>query len=181
MPVHVHTMPAFAGNETTMTMLQRPLRTMAASKRAPLPHDPTTRRAVARAAALCATLGAGVSPLASAQEAAPQEAASQVVTIIGNSQDPQSSTGSAYVLTARELRKFEAANINSVLRAVPGVYVREEDGLGTFPNIGSAPARRGAAAASRSWKTAFRRRCRPMPTPRPTTSLPSRAWRASRS
>lgn len=59
-----------------------------------------------------------------------------VVTIIANPQDPQSTMGSAYTLTDDELRKFESTNVNEVLRAVPGVYVREEDGLGTFPNIG---------------------------------------------
>lgn len=58
------------------------------------------------------------------------------VTIIANPQDPQSTMGSAYSLSAEELEKFESTNVNDVLRAVPGVYVREEDGLGTFPNIG---------------------------------------------
>ncbi|WP_159912784.1 TonB-dependent receptor [Pantoea sp. 18069] len=58
------------------------------------------------------------------------------VTVIAKPQDPQSTMGSAYVLTQRELEKFEDTNINSVLRRIPGVYVREEDGMGTFPNIG---------------------------------------------
>ncbi|MFN7055866.1 TonB-dependent receptor family protein [Hyphomonas sp.] len=58
------------------------------------------------------------------------------VTVIGNIEDPQSTYGSAYTLTERELQKFESANVNSILRSVPGVYVREEDGLGAFPRIG---------------------------------------------
>lgn len=58
------------------------------------------------------------------------------VTVIGDIEDPQSTYGSAYTLTERELQKFESSNVNSVLRAVPGVYVRDEDGLGTFPRIG---------------------------------------------
>lgn len=58
------------------------------------------------------------------------------VTIIANIEDPQSTFGSAYTLTPRELKKFESANVNSILRSVPGVYVREEDGLGAFPRIG---------------------------------------------
>lgn len=59
-----------------------------------------------------------------------------IVTVIGNIEDPQSTYGSAYTLTERELEKFESSNVNAVLRAVPGVYVRDEDGLGTFPRIG---------------------------------------------
>lgn len=58
------------------------------------------------------------------------------VQVIANPEDPQSSTGSAYVLTEQELGKFESTNINNVLRSVPGVYVREEDGHGAFPRIG---------------------------------------------
>ncbi len=58
------------------------------------------------------------------------------VMVISNIEDPQSTYGSAYTLTERELQKFESSNVNSILRSVPGVYVREEDGLGTFPRIG---------------------------------------------
>lgn len=58
------------------------------------------------------------------------------VRIISNLEDPQATTGSAYILTEQELEKFEHTNINQILRNVPGVYVREEDGLGTFPRIG---------------------------------------------
>lgn len=58
------------------------------------------------------------------------------VKIIANPENPQSSMGSAYVLSAEELNKFKHTNINQVLRGVPGVYVREEDGLGMFPRIG---------------------------------------------
>lgn len=72
------------------------------------------------------------SPAAAAEVTLPEVR----VTVIANPQDPQSTMGSAYVLTKEELEKFEDTNINSVLRRVPGVYVSEEDGMGTFPNIG---------------------------------------------
>ena len=36
----------------------------------------------------------------------------------------------------RELEKFESRNVKSVLSAVPWLYVRDEDALGTFPRIG---------------------------------------------
>lgn len=62
--------------------------------------------------------------------------ASETVTIIGSREKARRSTGSAHVITEQDLEKFESTNIHSILRAVPGVYVREEDGLGTFPRIG---------------------------------------------
>lgn len=57
------------------------------------------------------------------------------VRVIANPEDPQSSMGSAYVLTERELEKFERTNVNTILRSVPGVYTREETGQGVFPRI----------------------------------------------
>ncbi len=60
----------------------------------------------------------------------------QDVVVIGTREQARLSTGSAYVVRAEELRQFEFTNVHSILRSVPGVYVREEDGLGTFPRIG---------------------------------------------
>ena len=72
------------------------------------------------------------------------------VRVIANPEDPQSTTGSAYYLSERELEKFEYANVNNILRNVPGVYVREEDGLGTYPRIGIR-----ASSAGRSDKVSI--------------------------
>jgi len=58
------------------------------------------------------------------------------VKVIGNHEDPQGTTGSAYVLTEQELGKFTRSNVHDILRSVPGVYVREENGIGFFPRIG---------------------------------------------
>lgn len=44
--------------------------------------------------------------------------------------------GSAQTIGAAELQRFERDNIHQVLSAVPGVYIREEDGYGLRPNIG---------------------------------------------
>jgi Fe(3+) dicitrate transport protein len=44
--------------------------------------------------------------------------------------------GSAYTLSAAELERFESDDVHKVLAAVPGVYIREEDGYGLRPNIG---------------------------------------------
>src|SRR5690606_13050083 len=38
--------------------------------------------------------------------------------------------GSAHAVTEQELERFEHDDIHKVLSAVPGVYIREEDGYG---------------------------------------------------
>ncbi len=43
--------------------------------------------------------------------------------------------GSGYFVTANEIREQNYVNVNRVLARVPGVYFREEDGSGLFPNI----------------------------------------------
>ena len=60
----------------------------------------------------------------------------QDVVVIGTREQARLATGSAYVIRSEELRQFEFTNVHSILRSVPGVYLREEDGLGTFPRIG---------------------------------------------
>lgn len=92
--------------------------------------------------ALACALGAGLS---SAHAAGATDAAATAedrvknlaaVQVIADYEDPQATTGSAYVLSAEELDKFKLTNVNNILRSVPGVYVREEDGMGIFPRIG---------------------------------------------
>ena len=46
-----------------------------------------------------------------------------------------STPGSAHHLDESDIRQQSYADVNRVLRKVPGVYVREEDGYGLFPNI----------------------------------------------
>ncbi len=50
--------------------------------------------------------------------------------------------GSAHVIKRKQLERFEYDDAHQILLAVPGVYVRGEDGLGLRPNIGI----RGAAS-----------------------------------
>lgn len=45
-------------------------------------------------------------------------------------------SGSAHVLTPKQLERFEHDDPHQVLLSVPGVYVRGEDGFGLRPNIG---------------------------------------------
>jgi len=44
--------------------------------------------------------------------------------------------GSAHVIGQKQLERFEYDDAHAVLQQVPGVYVRQEDGVGLRPNIG---------------------------------------------
>lgn len=57
------------------------------------------------------------------------------VTVIGSTEDLLDLPGSGTVLEAEDYQKRGWTNIQQILRRVPGVYVREEDGYGNFPNI----------------------------------------------
>ncbi|MFT5387092.1 MAG: Fe(3+) dicitrate transport protein [Candidatus Omnitrophota bacterium] len=68
------------------------------------------------------------------------------VTVLGVRDDVVSLPGSAALISTDDIRTHSYDDINRVLRKVPGVYVREEDGYGLFPNIslrGVDPARSG--------------------------------------
>ena len=58
------------------------------------------------------------------------------ITIIGRTADVADVPGSAHVMDAEALGVFNDTDILRVLRAVPGVYVQEEEGFGLRPNIG---------------------------------------------
>ncbi|MDF1823974.1 MAG: TonB-dependent receptor [Verrucomicrobiales bacterium] len=55
--------------------------------------------------------------------------------ISGGAEETFTLPGSGYFVTAGEIRDQNYVNVNRVLARVPGVYVREEDGAGLFPNI----------------------------------------------
>lgn len=55
--------------------------------------------------------------------------------IIGSPDAAFTLPGSGYYFSEAHLRELNYTDINQVLRQVPGVYVRQEDGYGNFPNI----------------------------------------------
>jgi Fe(3+) dicitrate transport protein len=57
------------------------------------------------------------------------------MTVLGSRDAVFRQTGSAAYISEEEIRTASSTNINQVLAKVPGVYVREEDGYGNFPNI----------------------------------------------
>lgn len=73
-----------------------------------------------------------LSPLALGDEATPID----TVTIIGHRGDVADVPGSAHVIDSEALEVFIENDIMRVLRAVPGVYLQEEEGFGLRPNIG---------------------------------------------
>ncbi len=81
--------------------------------------------------ALCVAVSA-LSMAAFGQDSAPMDN----VTIFGHSSDVADVPGSAHIVSSESLEVFIATDIMRVLRAVPGVYVQEEEGFGLRPNIG---------------------------------------------
>ena len=57
------------------------------------------------------------------------------VQVIGSKEKIREIAGSAAYLDEKEIRTHNYDDINRILKHVPGVYVREEDGFGLFPNI----------------------------------------------
>jgi len=57
------------------------------------------------------------------------------VTVIGSEEAALNLPGSGAYIDVEDLRKYNVSDVNRALRQVPGVYVREEDGYGLFPNI----------------------------------------------
>jgi len=57
------------------------------------------------------------------------------ILVIGSRSNLKKIPGSAQLVTMEEIRQQNYDDINRALGKVPGVYVREEDGYGLFPNI----------------------------------------------
>ena len=55
--------------------------------------------------------------------------------VIGSKDNVYTLTGSGMYLGAGDLKNLDFDDINRILRKTPGVYIREEDGYGLFPNI----------------------------------------------
>jgi len=57
------------------------------------------------------------------------------IEVIGSKAAEQTLAGSGTYLNTDDIRRQTYDDVNRVLRKVPGVYIREEDGFGLFPNI----------------------------------------------
>ena len=83
---------------------------------------------------------------AKAGETTQDEILMREVSIIGSKFKIKDIAGSAAYLDVQDIREQGVEDINRILRRVPGVNIREEDGYGLFPNI----SLRGVAPASAS-------------------------------
>lgn len=57
------------------------------------------------------------------------------MTLIGSKEAVYELPGSGYYVDSEDIRDHNALSVHRVLAPVPGVYLREEDGFGNFPNI----------------------------------------------
>lgn len=67
--------------------------------------------------------------------AAEEEGELSPLTVVGSKDRVLDLVGSAVYIDEEELRQQNYTSINRILAKVPGVYIREEDGYGNFPNI----------------------------------------------
>ena len=77
--------------------------------------------------------------LAAAGDGPPSNEDARVLTevvVVGSRARARSLAGASQVLEAADLRDARVLTVNEALRKVPGVYARDEEGLGLRPNIG---------------------------------------------
>ena len=55
--------------------------------------------------------------------------------VLGSKESVFEIPGSGFYLDQKEIANFQYSNIDQILRQVPGIYFRSEDGYGLFPNI----------------------------------------------
>ncbi len=95
------------------------------------------KRKLIRDAVALAAFGLALPALADEPSQAPDDRAKVLdkIMVIGNPADIAKMPGSAQQVTKEDIRQQNYDDVNRALRKVPGVYVREEDGYGLFPNI----------------------------------------------
>jgi Fe(3+) dicitrate transport protein len=77
-----------------------------------------------------------IGSVATLSAAEPQvEAELAPLTVVGSKDRVLDLVGSAVYLDEEDFKQQNYTNINRILAKVPGVYVREEDGYGNFPNL----------------------------------------------
>ena len=84
-----------------------------------------------------ATAGVAL-PAVAVEEGASQHSGAPVldkVMVIGNPANIEKVPGSAHIIPKEAIREQNYDDVNRVLRKVPGIYVREDEGFGLFPSI----------------------------------------------
>ncbi len=81
---------------------------------------------------ICWSMPANGQPVASAE---PPTYTLTPFQVIGSRDAVFFLPGAGTYLSSVEVSKFNSDDINQIVRQIPGVYVREEDGFGLFPNL----------------------------------------------
>ena len=84
--------------------------------------------------------------IAQVPESATRDANLDEIVIVGDRNDLLMSTGAAYVIPEARLQQFQHADIQRIVREIPGMSVQVEDGFGLRPNLsirGTATERSG--------------------------------------
>ena len=89
-------------------------------------HHPVFRRSALAIGVMAASFAAHGEQSDVQETAQPMD----MITIIGRRSDAADVPGSAHVMDAEALEIFNDTDVLRVLRAVPGVYLQEEDGYG---------------------------------------------------
>ncbi|MDV6316716.1 TonB-dependent receptor family protein [Idiomarina sp. HP20-50] len=92
---------------------------------------------------LASTILAVFAAPAFADDTANVETDIEQIKIIGNKSDARSIAGSGAVIDEEQMRIEVPTDINQLMKTIPGIYVREEDGQGLRPNIGIRAATAG--------------------------------------
>ncbi|MCA6248287.1 MAG: TonB-dependent receptor [Phenylobacterium sp.] len=93
---------------------------------------PSLRSALCLAGALT-LVGA---PAALSAEAAEEAPPLDTVIVIGDRRELPNIPGAGATIEAEDLRRLRPLTVNEALRQAPGVFAREEEGMGMRPNIG---------------------------------------------
>ncbi len=97
------------------------------------PNAAAQPQAPARPPSDSAVSDAPVSDALAAEQASADESLADVTIVVSRLAQ---TAGSVHVLDEPQLERFEYDDAHAILGHVPGVYVRQEDGMGLRPNIG---------------------------------------------
>ncbi|MBP1149830.1 TonB-dependent receptor [Methylocaldum sp. BRCS4] len=82
-----------------------------------------------------ACLSVNLASQVQADDQAAPPASLGTIQVIGSEEQAMDMPASAQYIDASEIRDQSYSDVNRILRRVPGVNIREEDGFGLFPNI----------------------------------------------
>ncbi|MFN3592051.1 MAG: TonB-dependent receptor family protein, partial [Thermaurantiacus sp.] len=102
----------------------------------PLRRHPRTAASLAVLAVLVPSTAGHAGDMADAAEPGLDASAIPIILVTANREQTFDVGGSVHRLDAKDLAVFAQADVNRVLRVIPGLVLQEEEGFGLRPNIG---------------------------------------------